>query len=44
MKKILFLIVECQTLNVEGIIELKSHLATINTITESGKNHQWMLN
>lgn len=41
MKEMLFLIIECQPLNEKGMIE--NHLATINTIIESGKNRQWML-
>ena len=43
-KDMLSLIVECQPLYVEGIIELENHhLTIINTITESSKNHQRML-
>lgn len=47
MKERLFLIEECHPLmasNIEKMTELENHhLATINTIIESGKNHQLML-
>lgn len=44
-EKKLFLIVESQLINVEGMMELENHhSATTIIILVSGKNHQWMLN
>lgn len=35
----LFLIVQSQLINVEGMIKLKNYLATINHSNDSGKNY-----
>lgn len=41
-KKKLFLTVDYQVINAEGIIE-SYHLEPIISVANSGKSHQWML-
>lgn len=39
-----YLTVECQQINVEGMMEAEyHHLATTTVLTDPGRNHQWML-
>lgn len=42
-KRKLFLIAECQLINVKGMIELESHLATLRVTINSAKKYHWML-